>query len=226
MLLLVAVAACRSAAPPAGPVDPWRIDAGDLSTQQLFRLHLRDADGETGSVRLAMRLRAPTRFELAVTDPLGRSLWVLTVVDQAGVLRERDGPGCRLSPTTPRTWPRLGPGLPAAYLPFLLLGRLPAAPAEALAATPADGALRFHDSAGRLWEVVTVEGRPESWRREATDGAALAWQRDDDGARLAVEGDASVEVRWRRLAREPLRLEPRLPADSASLEECRFDDLP
>jgi len=223
------VAGCRSGRVDRGEaaelVPPWQLPAADLETQQLFRLRIR-AGADEASLRLALRLRDAGRFELAASDPLGRSLWTLTIDGAVGIWRDRDGTTCRLDPEVSRPWPRLGFGMPARDLPALLLDRLPSAPMAGDVGVAPDGrTFAFEDTFGRRWEGVLADGRPVSWRREVAGERPLTWTREEGGARLRVESEELFELFWRAVSREPLRLAPRLSPGPRELPECRYADL-
>lgn len=208
----------------ADPAAPWQIPAADLGTQQLFRLQIR-AGVDDGSLRLTLRLRDAGHFELAAADPLGRSLWTLTVHGAVGVWRDRGGETCRLDPEASRPWPRLGFGMPARDLPALLLERLPSAPAAGEKPQLGGGPFAYDDATGRRWEGTLAGGRLVRWRREVAGERPLSWVREEGGARLRVETEGIIELFWRAVSREPLGLEPRLPAAPEGLAECRYADL-
>lgn len=232
LLATLLLVSCRSAtpgtrppAPPAAAVAPWEFGAADAPSQRLYRVQVRHG-AEQASLRLVLRVWRPTRFEVSTSDPLGRPVWAVTVLDSAGAWNApAERRLCRQDPRQAVRWPRLGLTLPAADLAAVLLGRLPEAPAAGTILPLADGAAEFLDAAGQRWELEQRAGVLVRWRLAGAAGD-LVWTGAEDGGRLEAAA-ADLEITWRQVAREPLAgTLPALPAGLASAPECRFDELP
>jgi len=230
LVALLLLAACRSAGPgaapaPAADIAPWEFAPGDAPSQRLFRAQVRRAS-EHGSLRLVLRVWGPARFEVSASDPLGRPVWAVTVRDAQGSWSEEGGRRvCRLDPSRPVLWPRLGLTLPAADLAAVLLGRLPEAPAAGTILPGSSGSVRFLDREGQAWDLELADGRLTRWSLVGQAGA-LTWRREESGGRLAADA-AQLEIQWREVAREPLGgTAPALPPGLDAAPECAFDALP
>jgi hypothetical protein len=203
---------------------PWSLAPGDAPSQRLFRAEVRRGD-ERGGLRLVLRVWSSSRFELTASDSLGRPLWALVARDERGAWRQGGGREvCRQDPRRSISWPRLGLTFPAADLPAILLGRLPEAPADGSVVPAVEGSFDFDDSAGRRWRATLAGGKLVRWS-VAGEAGEVEWRLDDGGARLELAA-ARLEIRWREVAREPLRgTAPALPAELESAPECAFEDL-
>lgn len=229
LTLALGLAGCRSAAAPrtavVGHEPPWEVPADELRRQSLYRVQLR-AGEERGTLRLVLRLWDPERFELAASDALGRTLWTLRAAGGSATWsdRERDS-ACALATDRAIRWPRFGLTLPASYLPRLLLGRLPEPPAGASDADPA-AEKEVPTTGGRRLRYRVTAGLPITWTLlSATSDAVLSWSREGDGGRLEAAGSERLEIRWRRVSREPVTgAPPPPPADG--LAECDLDAVP
>jgi hypothetical protein len=221
------LAGCRSAAPPAAigaaAIAPWEIPTEELGRQSLYRVQIRAAE-ERGSLRLILRLWKAGRFEVAASDALGRSLWSLRSADGAAVWSdgERGGP-CAVVADRPIRWPRFGWTFPASDLPALLLGRLPEPPTEPIG-TAAVGETVIKTGSGRHFRFTVAGGLPVRWSLLG-DGPerTLSWTREDDGGRLE-SANGELEIRWRRVSREPVSGPPPAPP-AGNLPECEIEDL-
>lgn len=184
------------------------------------------AGGERGSLRLVLRLWDPGRFELAASDALGRTVWTLGAAHGAATWTDRErGSACALGIDRPIRWPRFGLTLPASYLPRLLLGRLPEAPVDGGGAAAA-GEAEVSIAGGRRLRYTVAAGAPVRWTLLSTAGdPELSWLREPEGGRLDAVGAEPLEVRWRRISREPVTGEPPLPP-AGGLAECELDALP
>src|SRR6185295_16073122 len=96
----------------------------------------------------------------------------------------------------------LGP-FPLLTLPSLLLGRVPATPAEP--PQQHGGQISFHDAAGRVWTAVLGGddgGEVRSWTLAEGGAPSIWWVRSDDWAILS-DRERNVQMRWREVLREP-----------------------
>lgn len=224
---MLGFAGCRSAAPPpaigATAIAPWEIPSEELGRQSLYRVQMRAAE-ERGSLRLVVRLWNPGRFELAASDALGRSLWSLRSADGAAVWSDRErGAPCALAADRPIRWPRFGWTFPASDLPALLLGRLPEPPSEPTG-TAASGESVIETGSGRRFRLTVAGGLPVRWSLVGESSErSLSWTREDDGGRLEAS-DGALEIRWRRVSREPVTGPPPEPP-AGDLPECEIEDL-
>jgi hypothetical protein len=203
----------------------WAIPGEELGRQSLYRVQLR-AGEERGSLRLVLRLWDEEHFELAASDALGRTLWGLRAADGAATWSDREhDAACALAVDRPVRWPRFGLTLPASYLPRLLLGRLPEAPAGG-SVTAAAGEGELVTDGGRRLTYTTAAGVPVRWAlHSAAGGVVLTWVRESDGGVLEAAGEDPLEIRWRRVSREAVAgRPPAAPADG--LAECELDAVP
>ena len=140
-------------------------------------------------------------------DPLGRVVWGLDVAADRGLwVDHRNHTYCRLDGPLDLAFLPLGP-LSLSALPPLLLGRLPAPPADAASATPGGtGTLTYRDAAGRRWSAALRDGQVVSWGvwQDDAAGPILSWVSSGGWAVLS-DRRKGVQVRWREALREPLR---------------------
>lgn len=191
-----------------GTIRPWALPPDAYPTQRLFRLEIDSAE-ESGTLRLVLRLESPARFRLAISDRLGRALYTVDAADGGGwLLDHRQRQACPLGPDLARDAVALG-GFDVAVLPLVLLGRVPARPADQVTHPGVDQAA-FHDLRGTRWTVQTREGEVASWT-SWLHGAPAVWWRRLDGEALLSDREHGVQMRWRQVAREPL-VEPLPPA--------------
>jgi hypothetical protein len=215
--LLVGAAGCATSrqAPPAPqpaaePKTPaWQVPAESYGTQILYRANIAGAEGE-GSLKLTLRLASPERYQAEAVDPLGRVVWGLDVEGDRGLwLDHRGHTYCRLDGPLDLAFLPLGP-LSLAALPALLLGRLPAPPADPASAVPAGAGgaltLSYRDAAGRRWSAALREGQAVSWGVWQDEAASpiLSWV-SSGGWAILSDRRKGVQVRWREVLREPLR---------------------
>ena len=160
--------------------------------QRLYRLTY---DGGIGrvSLRVVLRTTGSERFQIAVSDIVGRQVWGLDFRPGRSVLvdhRERkfcvSGSGLRLDDIHPQE-------LPLAALPRVLAGELPVDPGSAVD--------EFEDEAGRRWRMSYEAGRLTSWSLVNADGPTLWWIRQKDGGILSRRG--GEQYRWTTLVVEP-----------------------
>ena len=213
---------------PAAALVPWQTPQGAYGSQRLYRVSYSGPEGE-GSFRVTLRLVSPSRYQLQAVDPLGRSLWSLDVLHDAGLwLNHRGHSYCRFEGRFDLTGVPLGP-FPLLSLPSLLLGRVPAEPAAGSAPPPAkERQFDFVDGANRRWYgTLDEDGRVLSWTAAEGDTPKVWWMRRDDWAILS-DRERGVQVRWREMVREDLDLEPpRLepPADYREIP-CGEQEVP
>lgn len=224
-VLLVAAAGCATvrtpppapspeatgARAPAAPAPPaWEIPVGAYGAQILYRVTVTGAEGE-GSLKLTLRLAAPDHYQAQAVDPLGRAVWGLDVAGDHGLwLDHRGRTYCRLAGALDLAFLPLGP-LSLAALPPLLLGRLPAPPADAANVSRgpvpagAGAVVAYRDAAGRGWSAVLQGGQVVSWGlwQEPAAGPILSWMSSGGWSTLS-DRRKGVQVRWRETVREPL----------------------
>jgi hypothetical protein len=165
---------------------------------------------------LTLYLEAPRRYELAAADPFGTPLWSLRVDGERGLFVEpRAGRACRLSGSVDLPDLPLAP-LSLAAVPALLLGRLPV---EGPAPAAATGELR--DERGRRFTYALAGGSLASWTLWREAEPVLWWRRAGGEAVLSARA-GGYQLRWREVAREPLRRAPAgvEPEDGTILAEC------
>lgn len=150
-------------------------------------------------------------------DPLGRVVWGLDVAGDSGLwVDHRSHTYCRLDGPLDLAFLPLGP-LSLSALPPLLLGRLPAPPADPASAAPGTsaapetraapgGTLSYRDTAGRRWSAALRDGQVVSWGvwQDEAAGPILSWVSNGGWAVLS-DRRKGVQVRWREALREPLR---------------------
>lgn len=201
--------------PPAPPaalaVRPWQIPRSAWGTQRLYRVTYSGPEGE-GTLRVTLRLAAPGRYQIQAVDPVGRALWSLDAADGEGLMIDhRRQRYCTFTGRFDASATPLGP-FPLLSLPALLLGRVPAEPAQP-EQLPEGGNLTFRDAVGRLWAAqVGDDGVVVSWTLSRRDEPSVWWRRYDDWLILS-DRERAVQVRWREVLREDLghppgRLEP------------------
>ena len=251
LLPLAALAlACAGAprplpAPEAGE-RPWLLPASAYGTQRLFRCSYRGPGGD-GGFRATLRLASPDRFDLPLVDPLGRQLASLRVDGESALLVDhRRGTHCgRLDAVS---LPGIGPlPLRPREMPAVLMGALPAAPADP-AAEPGES-LELDDASGRHWRARIEEGlvaewsvrqdrgMPWTWRRRAGRGATLSAPGGPQMQGEEVQGEEvqgqqvqrqqvqRQEVQWQEVVVEPLRSAlPPVAPPAGSEESCVLDD--
>lgn len=188
---------------------PWQISRTDYGSQRLFRVTYSGPEGE-GAFRVTLRLTSPSRYQIQAVDPVGRALWSLDVAGQEGVIIDhRRRTYCSLTGRFDLSTTPLGP-FPLLALPALLLGRVPAEPAQPaeVADPPGGGDIAFRDAAGRQWAAaVDASGGVASWALARDLEPGVWWRRYDDWAILS-DRQRSVQVRWREVLREQLDHEP------------------
>lgn len=195
---------------------PMAIADGELSTQSLFRVQVAGPDVD-GGFRLTLRLATVDRFQLQAVDPVGRALWTLDADAGAVVwLDHRERRVCRFDGDIELPGLSMG-AFPVAALPSLLLGGLPVRPGAA-PAVQADGDARhleLRDDHGRQWTATYRGGRLLRWALweggVAGTGAPAAQLRRDPPWWILVDRRQDLEVRWRRVVREPLAAAPPAP---------------
>ncbi|MFP3941541.1 MAG: hypothetical protein ACLF0P_14675 [Thermoanaerobaculia bacterium] len=219
-LLATSLISCAGAPAPRVPgpeapaVTPWALPPGAYPTQSLFRFQYDGPEGE-GTLRLVLRLADPERYRLSVADRLGRPAVTVDAGPGGGYLLDhRESLACRLDAEVRIEEIPLDP-LPLDAVPAVLLGRLPAAPREGTAAEDEARRLSFQDAAGRRWTAELAgragqaapasdpAGEPVSWTLWR-GGEPVLWWRRTDGEMLLSNRDRGVQMRWRKVGREPL----------------------
>jgi hypothetical protein len=210
-------------------IPPWQLPADALGTQRLYRVSYSGPEGE-GSFRITLRLGAAERYQVQAVDPLGRSLWSLDVAEGQGLfLNHRAHTSCVFTGSFDLSGVPLGP-FPLLTLPALLLGRVPAVPAQTAQPPPQPKGrdITFHDAADRAWSVSTgADGAVERWTLSAS-GAPTAWWFRQDGWAILSDRVRGVQVRWREVLAERLDKELAalaVPADYRR-QECRDQPVP
>lgn len=170
--------------------------AEDLETQSLFRVHYRGAAG-SGAFRLVLKLESAERYLIQTKDRFGRGLWRIDAGPSGSVLvddRQRlfcasDG-GIRIPEIALES-------LPLGELPAILLGRLPGDLEEVTAGG------EYRDRCGRRWTVSGNGPEPSKWTVWQSDEPWLWWRREAAGEGL-LSHRAGTQLRWKRVADEPM----------------------
>jgi|CXWL01.1.fsa_nt_gi hypothetical protein len=210
LALALGLGACAGGPRPFDPArsgtglrtSPWDVPASLLGQQALFRLRIDGPEGE-GTLRLLLRLVSPTRFQLVVSDRLGRVLYGFEAADGGGRLIDHQRMRvCPVGTSFELEGVPLEP-IPLAAVPALLLGRVPDRPVTPGLEVPAEGDLAFEDGQGRQWSVTLVAGQPVAWTLAENGRPALWWRRDGRQCRLSdrVRG---AQMTWEETLREPL----------------------
>lgn len=210
-----------TAATGAAVVAPWQLPAGWLGSQSLFRLRIEGPEGE-GTLRLLLRLVAADRYQLLVSDRLGRAVYALDAQAGQGFLVDHQKQQvCAIGNTFELEGVPLDP-IPLAAVPALLLGRLPTHPAPAALDWPSDGEVRFVDDRGRPWSVTLAAGDPVAWSLQEAGRPALWWRRTERG-QLLSDRVRGVQLSWEESVREPLtgELRPLQVPEGYATGECR-----
>lgn len=226
---LLVLAGCRRGTVPrpttpatgAALVAPWQLPAAWLGSQTLFRLRIEGPDGE-GTLRLLLRLVSADRYQLLVSDRLGRAVYALDAEAGQGLLIDHQKQRvCAIGNTFELEGVPLDP-IPLAAVPALLLGRLPTPPPPPAPDWPPAGEVTFTDDRGRPWSVTLAAGEPVSWSLQEAGRPALWWRRTERG-QLLSDRVRGVQLGWEESVREPLTGELRplqVPAGYAT-GECR-----
>ena len=194
---------------PAHDIPPWRLPEGAYGSQRLYRVTYSGPQGE-GSFRLTLRLASPDRYQVTSSDPVGRALWSLDVHSGAGAERglwldHRNKVYCEFTGRFDVVGVPLAP-FPLLSLPALLLGRLPAEPADD--PTRRGRTVAYADGQGRRWAAMLGDdGLVESWSMTDASGPAVFWVRNDNWAILS-DRNQKAQVRWREVLREALGGDP------------------
>ncbi len=188
--------------PPAEAAEPWEIAPGAVPTQRLYRVKYRAPDTEVG-FKLTLYLEAAGRYRMQAADALGRKLWSLDLdtASRALWLDHRRKEYCVSGAADRLTFVPLA-HLPLEALPKLLLGRLPAVPAEGLRRTT--GGLSYLDARGQRWRGSLAAGDVEHWSLVEAGEAVAWWRREEAGGRF-TDRQGKLEVSWRQVVREPLK---------------------
>lgn len=185
---------------------PWQIPDDAFPTQRLFRIRYDGPEGEL-SFRLTLYLESRSNFRMDASDTLGRKVWSLVVEDdgQGLWLNHREDLYCRIESAANQSFVPVA-YLPLVHLPRLVLGRMPADPADDL--RRAEGLVSYVDRGGQLWSGrLDDEGRVRWWSL-VENGVAVAWWRLDEeggeGSQVFVDSRRDQEVRWVEQVRETL----------------------
>jgi hypothetical protein len=226
LLLLTACATTGGARPgPSNATPAWQIPAEAYGSQRLYRVNYSGPEGE-GSFRVTLRLASPLRYQIQAVDPVGRSLWGLDVSAESGLwLDHRNKATCSFEGSFDVSGIALGP-FPLLSLPSLLMGRLPAGPAEDGAPKQEDGGpVEFRDDIGRRWAAeVGADGTVEGWRLWDQEQPTVWYIRRDNWSYLS-DRTKGVQVRWREVLREDLVGEPEPLKAPAGYREASCRDL-
>jgi hypothetical protein len=193
-------------------------------SQRLYRVSYSGPEGE-GSFRVTLRLVSPARYQVQAVDPLGRSLWSLDVVNDAGLsLNHRNHTFCKFDGRFDISGASLGP-FPLLSLPSLLLDRVPAEPAAGSpTGQPRGRTFDFHDEAGRHWAgALGGDGQVLSWTLSEGSTPKVWWMRRDDWSILS-DRERGIQVRWREALRENLDKEPPVLTTPAGYHETECGD--
>ena len=224
VLLLPAAAlaaACAGAPRPLPPLEagerPWLLPASAFGTQRLFRGSYRGAGGD-GAFRATLRLAAADRFDLLLSDPLGRQLASLRVEGGAALLVDhRRRTHCARPEAA--TLPGVGVlPLRPGELAAVLLGALPAVPDDP--AGEIGELLELVDEDGRRWRARIEDGMAVEWSVSEGGGEPWSWRRRG-GREATLSTPGGAEVKWQEVVVEPLRspLPPAAPPPG-SVERC------
>ena len=157
---------------------------------------------------MTLRLASPLRYQIEAGDPVGRSLWALDVTAEQGVwLDHRNKATCNFAGSFDVSGIALGP-FPLLSLPSLLMGRLPAVPAEETEPERQGRSVEFRDDLGRRWAAeVGEDGQVLGWRLWDQEEPTVWYIRRDNQSYLS-DRTKGVQVRWRETVREDLKQEP------------------
>lgn len=157
--------------------------------QALYRIQFEGADGNA-NFRLLLRRATDQRFDLAASDPLGRTLWALQVVEGEGTWFDfRERRVCEIGRRFRLDALRL-PELPLEALPRILAAEPPHAEGQ--------------DADGRTWSLKRrADGSLLGWETSNAAAETLRCELDAGGASGTLRSDSS-RLRFRRVADEPL----------------------
>lgn len=206
LLGALAVAGCSGVRPPTSP-------AAVAGRQSLYRIQFDGADGKA-SFRLLVKRASDLRFDLAASDPFGRTLWALQVVEGEGTWFDfRARRVCEIG----RRF-----RLEALQLPELPLETVP----RILAAEPPHAEGR--DADARTWSLVRgADGALLGWELSGPEMATLRCELEPGGMAGTLIGESS-RLRFRRVTEEPLAapLALRQPAADFTRGDCEAFALP
>ncbi len=214
----VTAAPVTSAPVPVAP--PWEIPASELASQRLFRLRYGGPEGEV-SIRVVLHLADADHYRISAADLVGRPLWSLSVDAGEGLWADHRGQRyCRFTGVVAPPAVPVSP-FASSSLPPLLLGRLPAVPAEEPVRT--DGNLELVDREGHRWTAHLAGDSLERWT--LWDGEEpVAWWSRQGGESILSERRRGMQIRWREVLREPLAgALPTLTAPPSYREDCAPD---
>lgn len=174
---------------------------------------------------MTLRLASPVRYQIQAVDPVGRSLWGLDVSAERGLwLDHRNKATCSFEGSFDVSGIALGP-FPLLSLPSLLMGRVPAEPADEAAPVRTDGQVEFRDDIGRRWAAeVGGGGAVQGWRLWDQEQPTV-WFIHRDGWSYLSDRTRGVQVRWREVLREDLKQEPEPLSAPAGYRQASCRDL-
>ena len=157
---------------------------------------------------MTLRLASPLRYQIQAADPVGRALWGLDVTAEQGLwLDHRNKLSCEFEGNFDVSGIPLGP-FPLLSLPALLLGRVPAEPAEEMEPERKGRDVEFRDDLGRRWAASTgPDGAVVAWTLWEEKEPSV-WFRHRDSWAYLSDRERNVQVRWREVLREDLSAEP------------------
>ncbi len=175
---------------------PTGLLAEDLGTQSLFRVHYGGRAG-SGAFRLVLKLESADRYLVETRDRFGRGLWRIAAAPTGTVLvDDRQDLFC-VSDGEIRIPEMALETLPIRELPAILLGRLPGG------LEPGASEGEYRDRQGRRWTVAVAGARLSRWTVWQAGEPWLWWLQEAAGQGV-LSHRAGTQLRWRRVAGEPL----------------------
>ena len=186
----------------------WELPAASIGTQRIFRLHYDGPEGE-GSLKIALRIQSPYRFQLTGADRLGRKHWGLDVDRGEAVWIDFDREThCIGSPSVSLPGWSDGP-VRLDSLPAILLGSLPgrgsgSEPPRRIPRSDGGTRLELEDASGQRW-TAQLDGRDElrSWTLWQQGRPTWWWRREGQGGRLS-QRDEGRQLSWEEVITEKL----------------------
>ena len=211
MAVALAAMGCASTArPPIGGAGAGEAAAGAPQTdggggageRRLYRIAYQGPEG-SGSLRLALFVVTPGRYQARASDTFGRALWGLELAGGGAVFIDHRRRELCIGRDELRIPELALATLPLDRLPELLAGTLPSSPARA-GADPTD----FVDAGGRRWTSRSADGGGglDAWTLWEEERPLLWWSRRDSGGVLSHRDGA--QFRWRRTVAESLASPP------------------
>lgn len=193
---------------PAPESEAWQLPAESYPTQRLYRVRYDGPEGKL-SFRLTLYLVADGHYRIEAADTLGRRVWSLGLEPdgRAIFLDHRAEVYCRSFASRGQNFVPIA-HLPLEFFPHLLLGRLPAEPADPRAAEVGGGKLVIRDAAGQTWQGQLGEEGRLAWWSLLQSGDAVAWWKWIDGESVFSDRRGGQQVRWKEQVREALGTPP------------------